>query len=265
MPRLHRTLSISVLLLGAGCVFESERRPLVDVNAAVASSYVFRGQTFNERPVAQFDTLVQLPTKDGGSASVGAFGNMDLSDNVGDAWADGGHEGEFTQLDVLAGYGRKLGDVDLGVGVRHYSWANAETFRFAPFPSTTEVFARLGGEVLGLGASVTAHYDVDEVTSLYVRGELTRDVSLGAGWSLDGTLWLGWSDSDHSWWLYRTHEAAFADLGGSLGLRCELDDLTTARLAVSGSTIVDTQLRDWFDGKIDADVLWVTASIGWAF
>ncbi len=251
--------------MGSACVFESERRPLVDVNAAVASSYVFRGQTFTEHAVAQFDTLVQLPTKDGGSASVGAFGNLDLADSVGQAWADGGHAGEFTQLDVVAGYGRKFGDVDVGVGLRHYSWPNGETFRFAPFPSTTEAFARVGGELFGLGASLTAHYDIDEVTALYVRGELTRAVALGEGWFLDGTVGLGWSDADHSQWLYRTHTAAFADLGGSVGVRCELDDITSARLAVSGSTIVDTQLRDWFDGKIDADVLWVTASVGWAF
>jgi len=251
--------------MGSACVFESERRPQVDVNVAAASSYVFRGQTFNERPVAQFDTLLRLPTKDAGSVSVGAFGNLDLTDGVGDAWADGDHRGEFTQLDTFVGYDRKLGDVEVGAGLRHYSWPNGETFRFAPFPSTTEAFARVGGELAGLGVALTAHYDIDEVTSLYLRGELSRVLPLRPGLDLEALLWLGWSDADHSAWLYRTSTAAFADLGGSLALRLQLDDVTTARVQVSGSTIVDDGLRDWFAGKIDADVLWFTVGLGWAF
>lgn len=67
-------MSIVVLMLGSACVFDSERRPLVDVNVAAASSYVFRGQTFDERPVAQFDTSLQLPTKDGGRVLLSGFG-----------------------------------------------------------------------------------------------------------------------------------------------------------------------------------------------
>jgi hypothetical protein len=48
-------------------------------------------------------------------------------------------------------------------------------------------------------------------------------------------------------------------------LRWDCDEVTTARLAVAGSTIVDTELRDWFDGKIDPEIVWVTASVAWSF
>jgi len=74
-----------------------------------------------------------------------------------------------------------------------------------------------------------------------------------------------WSDADHSEWLYRTRVNALADLGASLGLRLDLDDVTSARLGVAGSTILDSELRDWFQPRVDADVVWATASIGWAF
>jgi hypothetical protein len=253
------------MLAAAGCAFEKESRALVDVNAAAASAYVFRGQTFRDRPVVQLDALLQLPTKGSGTASLGFFGNMDLTDEVGSAWMSPGAAGEFTQLDVFASYGRRIGDVDVAAGLRSYTWPNGESFRFAPFPSTSEAFARVGGELLGLATGVTAHYDIDEVHSLYVRGDVNRTLPLGGSLHLELSVWLGWSDADHSFWLYRTHEAAFSDLGGSAALRIDCDEITAVRIAVSGSTILDTDLRDWFDGNIDPDIVWATVSVGWSF
>lgn len=257
-----------VLLLtvfASGCIFQSERRPAIDVNLQAASSYVFRGQTMTERPVAQVATAVQLPTKDGGSASLGAFGNLDATDHVGTAWMDSGHAGEFTQMDLWGAYDRRIGDVDATLGYRYYSWPNGETFRFAPFPSTSEVFLRLGGELAGFRPSVAAHYDVDEVESVYLRAEVARTWDLSKTLHLELQTWLGWSDEEHSQWLYRTSKSAFADAGGSIGLGLDLDDVTSAHFAVAGSTIVDSSLRSWFSDRIDAEVVWFTAGIAWSF
>ncbi len=254
-----------VMLVASACVFDSERRPLVDVNVAAASSYVFRGQTFTEEPVAQFDAQLQLPTKDGGTGTFGAFGNLDLTDDIGAAWASPDASGEFTQIDLVAGYGRSFGGVDVAAGLRYYDWPNGESFRFAPFPSTTEVFGRVGGVLLGLDTALTAHWDVDEVHSLYMRAEAGHTIGLGGELHLELRVWGGWSDADHSLWLYRTATDAFADVGASAGLRWDCDAVTTARLVVSGSTIVDDDLRDWFDTRVDPEVVWVTASVGWSF
>jgi hypothetical protein len=265
MHRPQLTFIGLVLFIAPGCVFDSERRPLVDVDVAAASAYVFRGQTFTEQPVAQVDTLLQLPAKGGGAVSVGGFGNLDLDDSIGDAWAAEGHRGEFTQMDLWLGYGRRFGAVDVALGVRYYSWPYGDDFRFAPFPSTSEVFARVGRDVLGFDTSLSVHHDFDEVHSLYARGQVARTFELRHDLHLESALWLGWSDAAHSEWLYRTRVDALADLGASLGLRLDLDAVTSARLGVAGSTILDSELRDWFEPRIDADVVWATASIGWAF
>lgn len=253
------------LLLGSGCVFDSDRRVAVDLGARTASAFVFRGQTMTERAVAQTDTVLQLPTRDGGTGSVGMFGNLDLDDGVGDAWMDPDHAGEFTQIDLWAGWARDFGGVDVALGLRHYAWPNGESFRFAPFPSTSEVFASVGVDVLGLHPRLTMHRDIDEVDSAYVQGEVSHTVALATSAHLEMRTWLGWSDADHSRWLYRSAESAFADLGASLGVRVDLDPVTSLRVAVLGSTIVDSTLRDWFATRVDADVLWFTVGIAWAF
>jgi len=246
-------------------VFDSERRPLVDVQFAAASSYVFRGQTFTEKPVLQLDGLVQLPTDDGGRAQFGVFGNLDLRDDIGTAWASEGHARDFTQVDFVGGYARTFGTVEFAAGVRHYQWAFGDTFRFAPFPSTTELYAQAGVPLFGGQTGLELHQDVDEARSLYARLRHDHSVRLNDRWSLAAAAWLGWSSPNHGEWLYRTHEAGFADLGASLSLVRHLDELTTARVSLHGSTIVADDYRDWFQPRIDADVLWVTASIGWAF
>ncbi|MEZ6017091.1 MAG: hypothetical protein R3F49_18385 [Planctomycetota bacterium] len=255
----------AILCVAPSCVFDSARRPLVDVDLTAASAYVFRGQTFTERPVGQLETLVQLGTRDGGAVSVGGFGNMDLAGSIGDAWAVAGHSGEFTQLDVWAGYARRVGDLDVALGLRHYSWPAGEGFRFAPFPATSEVFARVGGAALGCDASLTAHYDVDATRSLYVRGALERAFTLRRDLTLEAGLWLGWGDADHGEWLYRTRATGLTDAGAAVNLRLDLDDVTSARLGVAASTIVDSDLRDWFAPRIDPDVTWATAGVSWAF
>ncbi|MFO1078633.1 MAG: hypothetical protein U1E73_12990 [Planctomycetota bacterium] len=253
------------MLVASACVFDSGRRATIDVNVAAASSYVFRGQTFTTEPVAQLDTGIHLPVRDGGTATVGAFGNLDLSDHVGDAWAARDHGGEFTQLDLLASYGRRIGDFDLSGGLRHYSWPAGEEFPNGRFPATTEAFARAGVDALGCTAAVAVHYDIDEVHGLYVQGELARQFGLGKSVFLEARAWLGWSDGDHGWWLYSTHAAGLADLGGEIAVRWDCDDVTAVRLGVLGSTILDSAYRDWFATGVDADVVWATIGVGWHF
>jgi hypothetical protein len=259
------SLVLTVVTLSSACVFSSEGRPTVDVNLQAASEYVFRGQVMTERPVLQAETLVQAPTADGGTASVAAWGNLDLTDHVGEAWFDPGHGGEFTQTDFQAAYGRSFGEVDASLGIRYYGWPNNETFPFAPFPSTSELFLRVGSDLDGFRPAVIAHYDIDEVESLYVLAEVMRDVPFSKTVRLELRAALGWSDDRHSAWLYRTPGSAFSDLGASVVLVVDLDEITRLRVGAHGSTIVDDDLRSWFEANSDADTVWFTAGVGWAW
>ena len=138
----------------------------------------------------------------------------------------------------------------------------ANTYGSSPF--ILDHYGKLA-DLAGLDAALSVHHDFDEVHGWYVRGELGREFELRRALALETALWLGWSDDEHSFWLYRTHTSSLADLGAHVGLRLDLDDVTSARLGVSGSSIVGQDLRDWFDPRIDADRIWATLGVGWAF
>ncbi|HEX6810977.1 MAG TPA: hypothetical protein VF384_05065 [Planctomycetota bacterium] len=263
--RASRLLAWPGLIVLCGCVFDNARRTTTDVGMVAASAYVFRGQIMNDSPVLQASTAVGLPAKSGGTTTVFAWGNLDLDDDVGNAWFDSGHAGEFTEIDLTARHTESFGGVDVTAGLTYYSWANGEMFRFAPFPSTSEVFARIGGEVIGLRPAVTLHYDIDEVEGLYVRGDVGRPFQLGRGVSLDVLAWLGWSDEDHSLWLYRTASSGFADVGLQARIVFDLDEVTTLHVGVAGSTILDDELRNWFHTRVGADNGWVELGLAWRF
>lgn len=254
---------LAVLAVLPCCIFANGMPPEADVNVQLASQYNFRGQVMTEYPVLQADGSMRLPTVDGGIAILRAFGNLDLTDHTGDAWMASGSDGEFTEIDLQASYARQVQGVDLSAGVVHYSWAEGERFPFTRFPPTTEVFARIGGRLGPVQPALAAFYDLDVAGGFYVRAELGHSVEVRQHLHLDLLVWQGMSDADHSLWLYRTHEDAFADLGAAVTLRWDLDDVTHLRLGVAGSSIVDGDLRDWFETRTEPDNVWFTLGVGW--
>ncbi len=255
-----------VICAASGCVFDSARRPLLDTELAAASAYVFRGQTFTERPVARAATVAQLPAKGGGSLALGALGILELSDSIGDAWGAEGSSGEFTQTDLWFGYTTQWAGFEGTLGARHYSWPRGEVFRFAPFPATSEAFARVGRTAFGVDLGLTLHYDFDAVGSLYSDLEAVKSWSLDATFDLELRAFAAWSDAEHGLWLYRRRSAGLADAGAEVALRAALDDVTSARLSVTGSSILDATYRDWFDDNgVAPDVLFATLGCSWAF
>jgi hypothetical protein len=256
-------LAPALLALG-GCVFTSER-PTVDASAQVASNYIFRGQVFTDRPVLQTGLAVNVPTLGGGTTTARAWGNLDLDDSTGDAWFAPGHAGDFTEIDLSLAYAHRIDTVELAAGLIHYSWPFGDEVTFAPFPPTSEAFLRGSVEVLGLRPAVTLHWDFDEVDSLYVRGEVARSFELAAALRLALRGWIGWSDAKHSYWLYRTHQDAWADAGLGATLSWDADDVTSVYADVAGTTIVDDDLRAWFAPRIDADNVTFSLGVAWAW
>ena len=261
-----RTAALLALCTASSCVFDSDRRPLLDAELGAASAYICRGQTFTERPVARAATVAQLPVKGGGSLALGALGILELSDSIGDAWAAEGAGGEFTQTDLWFGYTTRWAGFEGTLGARHYSWPRGAAFRFAPFPSTSEAFARIGRTALGLDVGLTLHYDFDAVGSLYSDLEAVKAWPLGDRFDLEVRAFAAWSDAEHGRWLYRRRTAGLADAGAEVALRAALDEVTSARLSVTGSSILDATYRDWFDDNgVAPDVVFATLGFVWAF
>jgi hypothetical protein len=254
------------------CIVAPQATPLVDISADVLSQYNHRGMPQNDEGVLQGELAVNLPGR--GQADAWDFrvwGNMDLQDDTGDAWFPDGHGTEVTEVDVVGSYSRPVGGFDVTVGVFHYGLANGS--EFAGLPSlggrgpTTEVFANVSREVVGgVLPRLTLHYDFDEVEDAYVEAGAQKVFRLNEKMDLSVDLNLAWSSEDASLWTYGLAQSGLADLRAEVELSYFLDDRTTLRGLLGASTILDSDIQDWFElVGIESDNVWLGIGVTWSF
>jgi len=263
--RLVGSLSVACLL-SAGCFVAKDAQPSVEVGATLASRFVHRGMTLVDNPVVQPRLVVGLPTTTGDSIGLTVEGSMELRDDTGGAWFPDGHAGRFTQIEMIADYAIKLGEVALVGGIHSYNLPNGLEFPNGERGGTNEVFLDASIEVLETTPYVSWHYDFDEVQGSYYRAGLREEIQLAESWALrlDGSI--GYAVSSQSAWMYGISESGFADLRGSIELAWNYDERTTLDVGVHGSMIVDDTIDEWFAQLgIDDDPIWFTGGIGWVF
>lgn len=261
-------LAVAGLCLAlSGCIFKPDSPPLVDARVWYASQYNHRGQVMNDRGVAQADLNLNLETRDGGEIDIYGFANVDLSNSTGDAWMPDGHAGKVTETDIKASYSRTLGPVDAGAGLLTYVPANGESFPFGRRGTTTEMFGTVSGTIpLGIEPRFEAHYDFDEGDGWYLRAGLGRTFAILEKLSVGLDATAGWTSKNQSKWDYGIDEQGFSDVRGTLEVRYEWDPQFDTFVGVHFSTIIDDDIRDWFDQVgIEQDNLWVTAGLGWHY
>jgi uncharacterized protein (TIGR02001 family) len=154
----------------------------VTANAGAASTYVWRGLTFTNRPVAQGDLSLALPLA-GGTLSGGAFANAEAGAYAGaQHFSMNAHDAAgITEVDVWAEYGRALGPASLAAGVVAYRFPNANGFTDAF--NTTEVYARATWSS-ALSPTVSVYQDVGKVNGTYAEASVTHPVALTRGLTL---------------------------------------------------------------------------------
>lgn len=254
------------LFLIPACIVQEGAKPTVDLGVTMASKFVHRGMTMVDKPVLQPSLAVGLPATTGGTLGISAEGNIDLSNDTGDAWFPNGHAGRFTQIEFLADYSHRLDWLDLRFGLHNYNLPNGLEFPNGERGGTSEVFLTLSAEVLEATPYVSFHYDWDEVRDLYVRAGITESFDLAENLSLrlDGSI--GHAGKRQSSWMYGILESGLADLRGSILLSYAYDKRTLIDLGVHGSKILDSDLDRWFDDLgISASPLWFSLGVGWTF
>ena len=262
--RVIGTMCIASLLTSA-CILPKDQHADVMFGAQLASKFVHRGQTMVDRPVLQPTLKVTAPTVDGGGIRLQVDGNMDLRNDTGSAWFPDGHAGRFTQIEAVGAYSRTLGPVDLEGGVHGYNLPNGLEFPFGERGGTTEVFISATTHLLEANQYLQLNYDFDEVRGAYMRGGLSEDFDLGAGFALELDGSLAYASEAQSSWMYGLGESGFADLRGMAELSYLFDERTVFTFSLNGSSIVDSKIRRWFvnDLGIDADPVWVTIGVVW--
>lgn len=268
---MHRALWLIVPIpFLTGCLVVPEGgAPAVQFDADLASQYNFRGIPNNARGVLQADMVVSLPTKRAtGNLDAKVWGNLDLSDDVGDAWFPEGHAGEFSQVDFHLVYSDSVKGFDLAIGLVDYLLQNPDDFPFATERGETkEVFVQAARLVAwDLYPFLAVHYDYDEVEGFYLNGGISRAFPLREKWVLETTVALGYSDEDQSDWNYGVMESGLADLRATGAVSYQFDRHATLRASVNGSSILDDDIQDWFDQiGVDSDNFWASIGVTWAY
>lgn len=268
MNRRVAGMLVVVSFAATGCIVPPDARPQVGLGSTFATRFVHRGMTQVDGPVLQPRLAVTLPTVDEGRMSFVARGNVDLTNDTGDAWFPDGHAGRFTEVDFVASYERQLDETfNVRAGVFNYNLPNGLEFPNGERGGTSEVFVVLSANVLEATPYVSWHYDFDEVRAPYYRAGITEDFDLGKGFKvvLDGSI--GYATSAQSSWLYALDRSALADLRGSAELQWMYDDRTQLVAGLHGSAIMDSELDRWFNdvGVFDDDPIWFTLGVNWAF
>jgi len=265
------------LLLMASCVVAPESSPRARFDLAALSQYNHRGVPEVDTGVVQGSSVVTLPTKDGGGLSIGAWGNVNVRDDTGDAWFPDGAAGDFSEVRFFGRYSRKFGEVDTTFALTNYTLTQGSEFVLGPAQgvrgATNEVSATVSRSELfaGITPRLEVHYDYDEVEDFYLRAGLARSFAINEKLTLDLDLHLGYSGADQAEWTIGVAESGLSDLGLDARLAYPLASNITLSLFMGASTLVDSAFRDWFevltdsDLPIDADNVWAGIGATWTY
>jgi uncharacterized protein Gcw-chp len=161
----------------------------VGADLGLFSSYVWRGLSLTNKPVAQPDLYVTFPA---GAASItlGGWANIDLGkydDPSDDISESGGSSAfNFAEFDPWAEISYSVGKATLTGGVTAYIYPNKDTaplFALTSDFNTVEVYGKVAFDT-PLSPKIAAWYDVDKVKGLYAEASISHSLPLGANNSL---------------------------------------------------------------------------------
>ncbi len=226
-------LGFGVALLMAGSVRAAE----VEITGDFASSYVFRGATFNDGAVFQPGVSVSgLPI------SFGVWGNLDIDD-----YDDTLESGEFSELDLAASYGIPVDVVELEIGYTEYTYPQGGG------DADREAYVSIGKDVI-LAPSAAVYFGIDGgiAEDIYVELGLGHTFELGDAVELELSAALGYLDPSEG-------ESGFSHVDIAAGVSYSI---FSAGVTYVGQ-IDDDVLADVDDGgSYDAEVV---GSIGVAY
>lgn len=238
-------------------------------DAALFSSYVWRGVTYTNKPVLQPDLWITFPL---GKASLtaGGWASIDIGkyDGTTDISESGGTSAfNFAEFDWWGEVGVPVGVATLTAGVTGYHYPN--DFGLTSDFNTIELYGKVGLST-PLNPELKAYYDVDKVKGVYLEGSVSHDVPLGATSLSLGAL-AGWTggqeiDSDFSS-NFDTDGITHVDLSASMSFTAGALSITPAVHGIIGSDrrTKATKLANNAYGANSTDFkIWGGVTISWS-
>ncbi len=232
-------------------------------DAAVFSSYVWRGLTLSSKPVVQPDLYLTIPL---GKASLtaGGWANIELGKyDAPDIGEGGGRSSlDLTEFDWWGEVGIPAGVATITAGATGYIYPN--DFGFTSDVNTLEIYGKVGLDV-PLNPKLSAYYDVKAVKGLYLEGSVSHGIPIGPQTLTFGAL-AGFSsnetpDPDDDSFNFSDDGLTHVDLSASMGFTAGPLSITPAvHFVIANDDFTKfTKLNKQHDAKI-----WGGVTISWS-
>ena len=241
--------------------------PSVSLGVDAATQYNHRGMPQNATGVLQPSAAVTLPAVADGLMTLSTWGNMDLQDDVGDAWYPDGNALRFSEIDYIATYARRFGDVDTRFGIHNYNLPRGDRFPFGARGSTVELFGHAEYDFQnGWFPFVELRADIDEAEGWYAFAGCAKSIPIDEAFTFEAEAYASYSDSQQADWNYALTHSGFADARLSTKIAWQYDDATTLHALAAFSTMLDSEYRDAFDNNgIDTENAWLALGATWSY
>ena len=169
------------------------------VDLDLFSSYVWRGITYTNKPVAEPAVWVSFPAGNA-SVTVGGWSNIDLGkydDTADDLSLSGGTSAfNISEFDPYAEVSFSAGKATLTGGVTAYIFPNdldaAPNGGLDSESNTVEIYGKVGLDT-PLSPELSIYYDVDKIKGAYIEGAVSHSLAASENISIDLGALAGFS------------------------------------------------------------------------
>lgn len=267
---MKRVKVLGAALLAAGLTAAAEpaaAQATFGADLDLFSSYVWRGVSLTNKPVAQPNVYLTVPA---GAASItfGGWANVELGryDDPLDDFSESGGESGFNlaEFDPYAEVSVPAGRATLTGGITGYLFPNDVGLTSAA--NTWELYGKVGLD-LPFAPELAVYYDIGKVNGAYVEGSLARSFPLSERVSLDlgalAGLSLGQGEPDDPGDSFNFAGNSFThlDLSAGLPLTAGIFSVTPVLHFMVGGD----EFTKFLSPTDESDVkLWGGVSIGWS-
>jgi Bacterial protein of unknown function (Gcw_chp) len=190
----------TVLLVGMLiAVAPAHAQATFGVDLDLFSSYVWRGLSLTNKPVAEPGVWVSFPAGNA-SVTVGGWANIDLGkyDDVNDDISESGGTSafNFAEFDPYAEISFPVGSATLTGGVTGYIYPNdidaSPNGGLDSEANTVEIYGKVGLDV-PLSPELSIYYDVDKIKGAYIEANVSHSLPASESISIDLGATAGFS------------------------------------------------------------------------